>query len=284
MPELADLLAAFDLEATGPGTFTGSSIVFGGGSVVFGGQLLGQSMLAGATADPTKEIKSIHTIFARGASTDVPLEFDVDVMQSGRSFASAAVTARQGERLCTRSLVLLHAPDPDLIEHQPDAPAVGSPEDAVASEHSNGFWEIRTVGGVDIADPDAVGPAVLDVWTRFEDAPEDPALNQALLAFATDGFLIGTAMRPHPGVGQSLAHRSISTSVITHTLTFHRPVAADRWMLLSHESPQAGQGRSYGRAHVYSEAGALVASYVQENMIRSFGEGQAPAPGTKSAH
>jgi acyl-CoA thioesterase-2 len=124
MPELADLLAAFDLEPTGPGTFTGSSIVFGGGSVVFGGQLLGQSMLAGATADPTKEIKSIHTIFARGASTDVPLEFDVDVMQSGRSFASAAVTARQGERLCTRSLVLLHAPDPDLIEHQPDAPAV----------------------------------------------------------------------------------------------------------------------------------------------------------------
>jgi len=284
MPDLADLLAAFDLEPTGPGTFTGSSIVFGGGSVVFGGQLLGQSMLAGATADPTKVIKSIHTIFARGASTDVPLEFDVDVMQSGRSFASAAVTARQGDRLCTRSLVLLHAPDPGLIEHQPDAPAVGSPQDAVASEHSNGFWEIRTVGGIDIADPDAVGPAVLDVWTRFEDAPEDPALNQALLAFATDGFLIGTAMRPHPGVGQSLAHRSISTSVITHTLTFHRPVAADRWMLLSHESPQAGQGRSYGRAHVYSEAGDLIASYVQENMIRNFGEGQAPAPGTKAAH
>ena len=284
MPELADLLDAFDLRPTGPGTFTGSSIVFGGGSVVFGGQLLGQSMLAGATADPTKEIKSIHTIFARGASTDVPLEFDVDVMQSGRSFASAAVTARQGDRLCTRSLVLLHAPDPDLIGHQPDAPAVGSPGDAVASEHSNGFWEIRTVGGVDIADPDAVGPAVLDVWTRFADAPDDPALNQALLAFATDGFLIGTAMRPHPGVGQSLAHRSISTSVITHTLTFHRSVAAGRWMLLSHESPQSGQGRSYGRAHVYSEAGELIASYVQENMIRAFGEGRAPAPGTKSAH
>ena len=50
-------------------------------------------------------------------------------------------------------------------------------------------------------------------------------------------------------------------------------------MLLSHESPAAGQGRSYGRAHVYAESGELVASYVQENMIRAFGEGQAPAPG-----
>ena len=73
MPELADLLAVFDLEPTGAGTFTGSSIEFGGGSVVFGGQLLAQSMLAGATADPSKEVKSIHTIFARGASTGRPV-------------------------------------------------------------------------------------------------------------------------------------------------------------------------------------------------------------------
>ncbi len=284
MPELADLLAVFELEPTGASTFTGSSIVFGSGSVVFGGQLLAQSILAGATADPSKEVKSIHTIFARGASTGAPLEFDVDLMQSGRSFASAAVTARQGERLCTRSLVLLHAPDPDLIEHQPEPPAVGSPADAVPSEHSSGFWEVRTVDGVDIADPDAIGPAVLDVWTRFEGAPTDPVLNQALLAFATDGFLIGTAMRPHPGVGQALAHRTISTSVITHTLTFHGPVDAGRWMLLSHESPVAGRGRSYGRAHVYSDEGELVASYVQENMIRAFGEGRAPSPGEKAAH
>ena len=284
MPELAELLAVFELEQTGPGTFTGASIEFGGGSVVFGGQLLAQSMLAGATADPSKEIKSIHTVFARGAFADQPLAFDVDVMQSGRSFASATVTARQGDRLCTRSLVLLHAPDPDLIRHQPDVPAVGRPEDAVTSEHSTGFWEVRTVGGVDIADPDATGPAVLDVWTRFPGAPPDPARNQALLAFATDGFLIGTAMRPHPGVGQSLAHRTISTSVITHTLTFHAPVDAGRWMLLSHESPAAGQGRSYGRAHVYAESGELLASYVQENMIRAFAEGRAPAPGARSAH
>ncbi len=143
---------------------------------------------------------------------------------------------------------------------------------------------MRTVGGVDIGDPDAVGPAGLDVWSRFPGAPADPTVNQALLAFATDGFLIGTAMRPHRGVGQSLAHRSISTSVITHTLTFHQPVEAGRWNLLSHESPFAGRGRSYGRAHVYSEAGDLVASYVQENMIRAFAEGRAPQPGERSAH
>jgi acyl-CoA thioesterase II len=284
MTALDELLAVFTLVPTGEGTWTGASLPFGEGSVVFGGQLLAQSILAGATADPAKEVKSIHTVFARGASSDAPLEFDVDVMQKGRSFASSTVTVRQGGRICTRSLVLLHAPDPDLIRHQPPLPEVGSPEEAVPSSHGNGFWEIRTVGGVDISDPDAVGPAELSVWTRFPGAPDDPTTNQALLAYATDGFLIGTAMRPHAGVGQALAHRTISTSVITHTLTFHEPVRAGKWMLLDHGSPAAGRGRSYGRAHVYTEQGELVASYVQENMIRAFAEGKAPAPGTKSAH
>jgi acyl-CoA thioesterase len=284
MPELDDLLGVLALTPTGEGTWSAASLEFGGGSVVFGGQLLAQSILAGAAVDPAKEVKSIHTVFARGASTDAPLEYEVDVMQAGRTFASATVTASQAGRLCTRSLVLLHAPDPDLIRHQPDPGADLAPLDAEPSAHGSGFWEIRTVGGVDIADPDATGPAELDVWTRFPGAPDDPTVNRALLAFASDGFLIGTAMRPHPGVGQSLAHRSISTSVITHTLTFHAPVEAGRWMLLSHESPAAGAGRSYGRAHVYAEDGALVASYVQENMIRAFGEGQAPAAGTRAAH
>ena len=67
-----------------------------------------------------------------------------------------------------------------------------------------------------------------------------------------------------------MAHHTIDTNVITHTLTFHAPLSAGGWMLLRHESPVAGRGRSYGRAHVYSEDGTLVASFVQENMIRAF--------------
>jgi acyl-CoA thioesterase-2 len=161
---------------------------------------------------------------------------------------------------------------------------VPSAAESTPSSHGAGLWAIRTVGGVDIADPDAVGPAQLDVWTRFPDAPADPTLNQALLAFATDGFLIGTAMRPHAGVGQSLAHRTISTSVITHTLAFHGPVDASGWLLLDQASPVARAGRSYGRADVFAEGGDLVASFAQENMVRAFAPDQAPPPGGRAAH
>ena len=122
--------------------------------------------------------------------------------------------------------------------------------------------------GADISDPAAIGPPDLCVWSRFIDVPKEPWVSQALLAYASDGFLIGTAMRPHDGVGQALAHVSIDTSVIAQTLTFHRHFDAGNWLLASHHSPYAGQGRSFGRADVFTSDGNLVASYSQENMIR----------------
>jgi acyl-CoA thioesterase II len=130
---------------------------------------------------------------------------------------------------------------------------------------------------VDIDDPDVVGPPELQVWTRFVGAPDDQVTSQALLAFATDGFLIGTAMRPHAGIGQAEAHKTLSTGVVGHTLTFHEPFAAADWMLLAHRSPYAGRGRSYGRADVFTQQGSLVASFVQDNMIRRIPAGRAPS-------
>jgi acyl-CoA thioesterase II len=158
---------------------------------------------------------------------------------------------------------------------------VGAPEDAPLSAHE-AFWEIRVVDDVDISDPNAVGPAELFVWSRFPGSGDVGTAGQALLAYATDGFLIGTAMRPHAGFGQALSHVEFSTSVLTHTLTFHEPIAAGEWYLLAHESPYAGRGRSYGRANVFATDGRLVASFVQENMVRAFPEGQKPNAGGRS--
>ena len=115
---------------------------------------------------------------------------------------------------------------------------------------------------------------MLDVWSRFTGAPDDAVTSQALLAFASDPFLIGTAMRPHAGVGQAQAHVTLSTGVISHTLTFHEPFSAGQWLLLDHRSPYAGRGRSYGRADVFTAEGQLVASFVQDDMIRAMPSGE----------
>ncbi len=273
MVTIDGLLASLTLEPTAADHYRAPNVPSAHG-VVFGGQLLAQSIVAGmagteSTGGPeAMAVKTVHTVFARSADPELPVEIAVDRMHAGRTFASAAVTIHQQDRLCTRSLVLLSADDPDLIRHA-DAPAHPSdPEHAERMGEGDGAWEIRVVDGVDISDPEAVGPADLDVWTRFVGAPDDPGVGQALLAFATDGFLIGTAMRPHAGVGQAQAHRTLSTGVVSHTLTFHEPCNAADWLLLSHHSPYAGRGRSYGRADVFTRDGRLVASFVQDAMIR----------------
>src|SRR5581483_1472035 len=59
-----------------------------GHGVVFGGQILAQIIVAASRAVPDKRVKSLHTIFARGGTTDAPLELGVDPMHAGRAFAS----------------------------------------------------------------------------------------------------------------------------------------------------------------------------------------------------
>jgi acyl-CoA thioesterase-2 len=286
MSDLRTFLDVLDLTPVGEGSdggrlrFTAESLDEGHG-VVFGGQLLAQTVVAGAAAMPDKEVKSLHTVFARGAAIGSPLDIDVEVLHQGRAMGSTSVTIRQGDRVCTRATVLLQVPDPDLIRHQPAMPAVGSPE-SFQRRPVTDWWDMRIVDEVDISDPELVGPAELGVWSRFPGAPGDLTTSQALLAYASDGFLIATAMRPHAGVGQAQAHVSISTTVLSQMITFHEPFDAGEWLLLEHESPYAGRGRSYGRADAFTQDGRLVASYVQENMIRDFPEGQAPAAGQRS--
>src|SRR3984957_10562780 len=282
MTDLAELVKVLDLERIDDGRFRAQNFTAGPGGVVFGGQLLAQSILAASTVDPSKEVKSVHTVFSRAGALDQPLDIEVDPMHVGRALSSATVTVRQGERLCTRSLVLLSAVEPDLIRHGAEPPRAGAPGDAPRSGGPESFWEIRVVDGGDIADPEAVGPAELFVWSRFPGAESAGVTGQALLAYATDGFLIGTAMRPHAGIGQSMSHRPISPSALSHTLTFHEPIDAAAWHLLAHESPYAGRGRSYGRANVFTEDGRLVASFVQDNMVRDMPEAQRPALGGRS--
>lgn len=267
MLALAGLRRAFTLEPTGPGSYRAENAASGPG-VVFGGQLIGQSILAALAGQEGKAVKTVHTVFARAASPQAPLAIAVERMHEGRALASSAVTIRQGDRLCARSLVLLSADEPDFIRHADAAPSVPGPDDCKPSAESSGAWEIRIVGDVDVSDPALVGPPELQVWSRFPSAPDDPAIHQALLGFATDGFLIGTAMRPHAGVGQAQAHRTVSTGVLSHTLTFHEPCSAAEWLLLSHRSSYAGRGRCYGAAEVFRADGALVAAFVQDGMIR----------------
>jgi acyl-CoA thioesterase len=281
---LDEMTGVLALDETGPDRYRGRNLSVTPG-VIFGGQLLAQAIAAAASSVPEMHVKSMHTLFLRGGRPDEAVSLDVDRLHLGRTFGNLEVSIRQGDRLCTRSLVLLHRPDEELIAHQDHAPGVTAPDawsSSTSAMSAATGWDVRVVDGVDISDPAAVGPPDLHVWSRFPGAPALGWMAQALLGYASDGFLIGTAMRPHAGVGQALAHVSISTSVISQTLVFHDTFDADEWLLLAHHSPYAGGGRSFGRADVFTVDGRMVASYSQENMIRAYSADSQPAPGERA--
>jgi len=268
MPTIDAFLEALTLEPAGEDRYRAINLPSAHG-VVFGGQLLAQSIVAGLAGQEGKAVKTIHTVFARGASHDAPLEIAVDRMHAGRSVASSTVTISQGEQICTRSLILLSAVEGDVIRHADQRRSSSNPDDVADHVRGEEAWELGIVGNVDISDPELVGPPELDVWVRFAGAPDDAAIDQALVSYSTDGFLIGTAMRPHAGVGQAQAHVTLSTGVLSHTLTYHEPCPAGEWHLLEQRATYAGHGRSYGRGEIFRADGQLAASFVQDAMIRA---------------
>ncbi|MCU4182899.1 thioesterase family protein [Acidiferrimicrobium sp. IK] len=282
MSTVHDPAGMLALEQTGEHTYLAANLE-SPSPVVFGGQILAQALTAASKSAPGKVVLSLHTVFERGASPNQPLELEVAPISDGRTMACRTVTVRQGARVCATITALLHAPEADLIRHGASPDRLEVPAATTASG-AHDWWDVSIVDDVDLADPDAVGPAELSIWSRFRGVPDGEAANQAMLGYASDGFLIATAMRPHAGVGQAQAHVTVSTSVLTQTISFHEPFDACDWHLIVHESPYAGRGRSYGRAHVYSRHGSLVASFAQDNIVRALAQDQRPAPGERAKY
>ncbi len=263
---LADLVACLALEPTADGAVTGPNLDIGYHRI-FGGQILAQALVAAADVSPDKTVKSLHVLFPREGDAGAPLHYRVERLQEGRTFAATQVTATQGDKVIATAAVSLHAAEGGL--HRSDQPpAAGAPEDAPELQLDMVPWEVRSVGGVDVADR-AAGPADLQLWMRTAPIDSDRlAVHQALLSHATDLTLIGTALRPFEGISQADSTVTLQTAVTSHTMWFHQPFRMDQWVLLNQHSPVVANGRSFGRGEVFTAAGEVVASYAQEAMVR----------------
>jgi acyl-CoA thioesterase II len=266
---VARMLGIFDVEPAGDHQFTGAS---DGGTrrVVDGSQLLAQAIVAGSKTFPRHTARSAHAVFFRVVDDERPLLFDVDVLHEGRTFASAVVSVVQGQRRCASITLLMDIAHPDVIRHRAGMPSVRPPAESIVSIMPMEGRELRFDGVRDPNDPDEVGPPVLDAWLHYSTVPPQPALAKALIAHFTGHLAISTTMRPHPGIGTSMAHDDLSTGVMAILVTFHEPVAWDGWLLYHHESTQVGSGMSFVRGQVFTEDGRLLASFSQDGMIRAF--------------
>jgi acyl-CoA thioesterase-2 len=271
---LERMIAIFDVEPLDPARFTaegGDSDDGGGGRrVVDGSQILAQSLVAAGKTFPGRTVRSAHAVFVSAADPAARLELTVTPVRSGRSFASATVTASQNGRTCATSIVLLDHPQPDVIRHDRwTGPPAAGPEAAHPAVMPMRGRQLRIEGVREHNSPDEVGPPIVDAWLRYDIVPERDDLRRALLAHFTGHLSISTTMRAHPGIGTSQAHHTLSTAVMAIGLSFHDPVQWDGWIRYHHESSYAGAGMSYVRGQVLTEEGRLLASFTQDAMIRA---------------
>jgi acyl-CoA thioesterase len=237
--------------------------------VISGGQLLAQAVALACSSQEGKTAKAVTAVFARAGRVSQPLEVAVQEIQNGRSMGTVVLTFTQNDRPFATATVLLHVPDEDLIRHAAKPQhAVGSPGEPGVRLAGRGLFEFGYPPGTEKSGPDDVGPAEQPMWVRCPAAPDEQVLNQALLAFITNFQPIGVAMKPHVGLSVDQSHRSVSTGVLSHSVSFHEPFTIRDWLLLDLDAPYAGRGRVYGRGNVFTQAGELVASLSQEAMVR----------------
>src|SRR5262249_27963802 len=95
--------------------------------------------------------------------------------------------------------------------------------------------------------------------------PDEPAIHQCVLAYASDMTLLDAALVAH---GRSVLSDDIMAASLDHAMWFHRPFRADEWLLYAQDSPSLAGSRGFARGLIFASDGTLVASVAQEGLLR----------------
>ena len=272
------LLSILRPEKVAEHSYQGAQAGTGPAGRLFGGQVLGQGLFAASLELGASLAHSMHASFLQRGVAAEPVHYEVSELRRSRSFRTVQVTATQKDASLLQMIVSHHVAEEGL-NHQIPMDAVGPPqgeayEQALLKVMTPGGFddaqttfslpvEIRGVGGVGLFSTDPKPPQGR-YWMRMRDrVPDDPPLHQALFAYASDYAIMGAALNPHP-----VAVTSLMSASLDHAVWFHRPFRMDDWVLFELDSPVAHGARGIGRGLLYTREGELVASCVQESLLR----------------
>lgn len=278
--ELTDLL---DVQRMGDGWYLGKRKKDGFGRV-FGGQVIAQALAAAqGTVGPDRIAHSLHAYFMRAGSEDFEITYRVERDFDGGSFSTRRVIAMQQDKPIFNMAASFQKLE-DGLTHQDPMPDVPPPEDLpteielrnrfadeVPERFRANFLRERPFENRPCEPRDWLGgekriPAIQNIWFRLR-APigDDGSLHRAMLAYASDSYLLGTCTLPH---GISWLMPGMMSASLDHAIWFHDDFRADDWLLYSCDSPWTGRGRGFNRGAIYTREGRLVATCAQEGLIR----------------
>jgi acyl-CoA thioesterase-2 len=251
----------------------------------FGGEVAGQALVAaGRTVPVDRPVHSLHAYFLRPGDPGHPILYTVDAIRDGRSFTTRRVVAVQhGEPVFHLSASFavaeegpahqrprMDAPDPEGLP-----PAAEALRDADARSRA---WMTRISEAfpIELRFPEEL-PRVATVrgerrephqrvWLRSaQPLSDDPLVHACAATYASDLLLLSAALPPH---GVVIDDPGVMLASLDHAVWFHAPFRADEWLFYDQEGSWAGGSRALCRGRFFDRAGTLVASVVQEGLVR----------------
>ncbi len=276
------LLETLDLEPLEINLFRGRSPKVGW-QRVFGGQVIGQSLVAAQrTVDPERRVHSLHAYFMRPGDPENPIVYEVDRIRDGGSFTTRRIVAIQHGKAIFSMSASFQIREEGL-EHAFEMPDIPHPDQLVsekelaeqfidhAPENVRKYWqrerpiELRPTDLTHYVSKKKL-PPFQNVWFRATGRlPSDPAIQEAVLAYASDMTLLDTSLFAH---GRAVFDPQLQVASLDHAMWFHRPLNMEAWHLYTQDSPNASGARGLTRGSIFSADGALVASTAQEGLIR----------------
>ena len=285
-----ELLATVALTELSPDVFEGASHDYVG-SRIFGGQVLAQAIMAAShTLNEDKPCHSLHGYFLRGGDIKQPVIYQVRRLRDGRSLSAREVTAIQHKQVKGKepieqvifSMIASFSPAEEGLEYQESMPVYPPPEDLASEQELKDehvgkvpdalkarfmrrrHVEIKPVKPRDPINPTPMKPKQAN-WLRIRELGNQPvAIQQALLAFSSDFYLVGTGLMSH---GISFMTSGLQAASIDHSMHFHRPFDLNDWLLYDmwSDTTSSSKGLNHGQ---FWQDGNLVATVQQEGLMR----------------
>lgn len=280
---LDQVMTVLNLTPDGEDVFTGYSLP-GPVGRIYGGQVMAQSLIAAGRTlpDDGRLPHSVHVYFLRVGRPEKMVEFRVARLHDGGSFSARQVTALQeGEVILTATASFQKVQEG--LDFQVEMPAdVPAPETLPSNDElmkhvtHPAAWMLLQTGAFDLRHVErslyfgrgAERASRQAVWMRARTPLPDATpqcMQRALLAYACDQVMLEPSLRQH---GLTWSTPGMVLASLDHGMWFHRDIDVRDWILYVQDSPTTQGGRALGRASLYSRDGALVASVVQEGLLR----------------
>ena len=254
----------------------------------YGGDSVAQAAAAAiATIGDDRELHSLHSSFLRPVEAGEPVRYEVELLRDGRGYSTRHVRGYQGGKVVFLTTASFHVPE-NGAEYSPQMPETTAAEDlptaaevlaraGADSSAAGDYWsrgrsfDMRHTPAplYTAAEAGASGAgssAAQGVWVRaFDTLPDDPRTQQIALSYVCDYTILEPSLR---ALGLTWSSPGLVTASLDHSMWFHRPARADQWLLYAQESAGVQSGRALNLGRFFTEDGALVATVVQEGMIR----------------